>query len=189
MGGTVLASRVVRPRTAEWADGVVAAELATCRRSWPATGAGTALAPPTLLAPGSDDLKRLLLQPILTGEHHRCQLFSEPGAGSISPVSRPGPSATATSGSSPARRCGRRAPTTADFGLLLARSDWDVPKHRGLTYFVLPMRQPGVEVRPLRQMNDHSSFNEVFLTEARVPADHVIGEVGGGLAVALTTLA
>ena len=67
----------------------------------------------------------------------------------------------------------------ADFGLLLARSDWDVPKHRGLTYFVLPMGQVGVEVRPLRQMNDHSSFNEVFLTEARIPAGHVVGEVGG----------
>jgi alkylation response protein AidB-like acyl-CoA dehydrogenase len=77
----------------------------------------------------------------------------------------------------------------ADFGLLLARTDWDVPKHSGLTYFVLPMRQPGVEVRALRQMNGHASFNEVFMTDARIPADHVIGPVGGGWAVASTTLA
>ena len=77
----------------------------------------------------------------------------------------------------------------ADFGLLLARSDSEVPKHRGLTYFALPMHQPGVEVRPLRQMNFHASFNEVFLTGARVPADNVVGPEGGGWAVALTTLA
>ena len=77
----------------------------------------------------------------------------------------------------------------ADFGLLLARTDWDVPKHRGITYFILPMRQPGVEVRPLRQMNGHASFNEVFLDRARVPAGNVIGEPGQGWTVALTTLA
>jgi alkylation response protein AidB-like acyl-CoA dehydrogenase len=77
----------------------------------------------------------------------------------------------------------------ADFGLLLARTNWDAPKHRGLTYFVLPMHQPGVEPRPLRQMNFHASFNEVFLTDAVVPVGNVVGEVGGGWSVALTTLA
>jgi hypothetical protein len=78
---------------------------------------------------------------------------------------------------------------TADFGLLLARTDASVPKHRGITCFVLPMRQPGVEVRPPRQMNGHASFNEVFLDRAEVPADHVIGEPGGGWTVALSVLA
>jgi alkylation response protein AidB-like acyl-CoA dehydrogenase len=77
----------------------------------------------------------------------------------------------------------------ADYGLLLARTDFDAPKHRGLTYFVLPMRQPGVEVRPLRQMNGHASFNEVFFDNARIPAGHVMGEIGSGWSVALTTLA
>ena len=77
----------------------------------------------------------------------------------------------------------------AEFGLLLARTDPDVPKHAGITCFVLPMRQPGVEVRPLRQMNGHASFNEVFLDDARVPPGHVVGAANGGWAVALTTLA
>jgi alkylation response protein AidB-like acyl-CoA dehydrogenase len=77
----------------------------------------------------------------------------------------------------------------ADLGMLVARTDWGVPKHRGITFFVIPMRQPGIEVRPLRQMNQHASFNEVFLTEARVPAGSVVGDVGDGWRVALTTLA
>ena len=73
----------------------------------------------------------------------------------------------------------------ADFGMLVARTNWDVPKHRGLTYFVLPMQQPGVEVRTLRQMNYHRSFNEVFLTDARIPRDCVVGDVDDGWTVAL----
>ena len=89
--------------------------------------------------------------------------------------------------------CGQKVWTTsahhADFGLLLARTDPDVPKHRGISYFILPMRQPGVEVRPLRQMNGHASFNQVFLDGAVIPAGNVIGEPGQGWAVALTTLA
>jgi alkylation response protein AidB-like acyl-CoA dehydrogenase len=74
-------------------------------------------------------------------------------------------------------------------GMLLARTDSQVPKHRGLTFFAIPMRQPGIEVRPLRQMNFHASFNEVFLTDARLPADNVVGRIGEGWSVALTTLA
>jgi alkylation response protein AidB-like acyl-CoA dehydrogenase len=173
----------------DWADGVVARELAAIGAPGPPPGAGTALAAPTLLAHGSEDLKRLLLQPILTGGHRWCQLFSEPGAGSdlaglTTRAERDGDEWVVTG-----QKVWSTSAHHADFGLLLARSDWDVPKHRGLTYFVLPMDQPGVEVRPLRQMNDHSSFNEVFLTEARVPAGHVIGTIGGGWSVALTTLA
>ena len=77
----------------------------------------------------------------------------------------------------------------ADYGLLVARTDWDAPKHAGITYFAIDMRQPGIEVRQLRQMNGHASFNEVFFTDARVPVADVIGEVGNGWRVALTTLA
>jgi alkylation response protein AidB-like acyl-CoA dehydrogenase len=72
--------------------------------------------------------------------------------------------------------------------MLLARTDPDLPKHQGITYFALPMRQDGVEVRPLREMTGRTMFNEVFLSEARVPADHVVGDIGGGWAVANTTL-
>ena len=118
------------------------------------------------------------LRPTLTGELTWCQLFSEPGAGSdLAGPHHPRRRATATSGSSTARRCGppRRAPCR--LGLLLARTDSDVPKHAGITCFVLPMRQAGVEVRPLRQMNGHASFNEVFLDDAPCPAGHVVGEV------------
>jgi len=173
----------------EWSDGVIAGELAAVGAPGPPPGVGTGLAAPTLLTHGSDDLRRLLLGPILTGEHHWCQLFSEPGAGSdlaglTTRAERDGNEWVVTG-----QKVWSTSAHHADFGLLLARSDWDVPKHRGLTYFVLPMGQVGVEVRPLRQMNDHSSFNEVFLTEARILAGHVVGEVGGGWSVALTTLA
>jgi alkylation response protein AidB-like acyl-CoA dehydrogenase len=152
-------------------------------------GLGMSLAAPTLLAHGCDDVRQRLLRPILTGEHTWCQLFSEPGAGS----DLAGLSTSAALDGGEWVINGQKVWNTsahhADFGLLLARSDSQVPKHRGLTYFALPMHQPGVEARPLRQMNFHASFNEVFLTGARVPAANVIGDVGGGWAVALTTLA
>ena len=113
--------------------------------------------------------KEKFLRRILTGEDTWCQLFSEPGSGSD------------LAGRDDARRAkgdrwvinGQKVWTTsahhADWGLLLARTDWDVPKHQGLSYFVLDMRQPGVEVHPLRQMNGHASFNQVFFTDAEVP--------------------
>jgi alkylation response protein AidB-like acyl-CoA dehydrogenase len=76
----------------------------------------------------------------------------------------------------------------ADFGILLARTDWDVPKHQGISYFLIDMRQSGVEVRPLRQMNGHASFNEVFLTDGVVPAADLLGVPGEGWRIAQTTL-
>ena len=77
----------------------------------------------------------------------------------------------------------------ADLAIIVARTNWDAPKHRGISYFVLPMNQPGVEVRGIRQMNDHSSFNEVFLTDARLPRHFLVGEEGDGWRIARTTLA
>ncbi len=145
------------------------------------------LVAPVILEHGSEDLKTRYIRPAVTGEITWCQLFSEPGAGSdlaglASRAVRDGDGWLVTG-----QKVWSTGAATADFGLLLARTDPDVPKHRGITAFVLPMRQPGVEVRPLRQMNGHSSFNEVFFDGARV--EHVIGEPGGGWAVALTTLA
>jgi alkylation response protein AidB-like acyl-CoA dehydrogenase len=172
-----------------WTDDLAAGELVALGAVGPPVGLGMTLAAPTLLAHGSDELKDRLLHPILTGEQTWCQLFSEPGAGS----DLAGLATSATLDGEHWVVNGQKVWNTsahhADFGLLLARNDSQVPKHRGLTYFALPMRQPGVEVRPLRQMNFHASFNEVFLTGARVPPQNVVGQVGAGWAVALTTLA
>jgi alkylation response protein AidB-like acyl-CoA dehydrogenase len=172
-----------------WTDDVVSAELIARGAVGAPVGLGMTLAAPTLLAHGSDQLKARLLRPILTGEQTWCQLFSEPGAGS----DLAGLSTSATPDGDEWVINGQKVWNTsahhADFGLLLARSDSHVPKHRGLTYFALPMHQPGVEVRPLRQMNFHASFNQVFLTNARVQADNVVGSINAGWAVAMTTLA
>jgi alkylation response protein AidB-like acyl-CoA dehydrogenase len=172
-----------------WTDDFAGRELIALGAVGAPVGLGMTLAAPTLLAHGSDELKGRLIRPILTGELTWCQLFSEPGAGS----DLAGLSTSAARDGDDWVINGQKVWNTsahhADFGLLLARSDSQVPKHQGLTYFALPMHQPGVEVRPLRQMNFHSSFNEVFMTGARVPADNVVGPEGGGWAVALTTLA
>ena len=168
---------------------LVAEELAAAGVPGPPEGIGAALAAPVILEHGSDELRRALIRPIATGEVTWCQLFSEPGAGSdlaglASRAERDGDEWRITG-----QKVWNTGAATADYGLLLARTDPSVPKHRGITCFVLPMRQPGVLVRPLRQMNGHASFNEVFLDEAVVPAGHVIGEPGDGWQMALAVLA
>jgi alkylation response protein AidB-like acyl-CoA dehydrogenase len=172
-----------------WADELVASELIRLGAVGIPVGSGTWLAAPTILAHGSDELRDRLLAPILTGQQTWCQLFSEPGAGS----DLAGLSTSAVLDGDSWVINGQKVWNTsahhADMAMLLARTDWSVPKHQGITYFALPMHQPGVEVRQLRQMNFHASFNEVFLTEARIPRDNVIGEVGQGWKAALTTLA
>jgi len=166
----------------------VAAELAKSGVVGAPDGVGMNLAAPTLLEHGSDELKRTYLRPTVTGEISWCQLFSEPGAGSdlagLTTRAQMVDGEWVVDG----QKVWNTSAHHADYGLLIARTDFDAPKHRGLTYFVLPMHQRGIEVRPLRQMNGHASFNEVFLDGARIPADHVVGEVGGGWSVALTTL-
>ncbi len=170
------------------ADRVVADELRAPGAVGVPLGSGMTLAAPTLLEHGSDDVKRRFLRPTLTGEYQWCQLFSEPGAGS----DLAGLTATAVLDGDEWVVNGQKVWNTsahhADFGILVARTSWDVPKHQGISYFVLPMRQPGVEVRPIVQMNRHASFNEVFLTDARIPAANIVGEPGDGWRVARTTL-
>jgi len=169
------------------ADAVLEA-LAAAGVPGPPDGVGMHLAAPTILEHGADDLRRRFLRSIATGEAVWCQLFSEPGAGS----DLAGLTTRAELDGDVWRVSGQKVWNTgaahADFGLLLARTDWDAPKHRGITYFVLPMKQAGVEVRPLRQMNGHASFNEVFLDQAQIPAAYVIGQVNDGWRGALTTL-
>jgi alkylation response protein AidB-like acyl-CoA dehydrogenase len=143
---------------------------------------------PTVLAHGSEALKQRYVRPAARGEEIWCQLFSEPSAGSD--VAGLRSSAVADGGewvltgqkvwSSGAHYC--------DYAIVLARTDPDQPKHKGLTMFVLDMHAPGVTVRPLRQMTGSAHFNEVFFDGARIPADHLLGEPGEGWRVALTTL-
>jgi len=147
------------------------------------------LAAATLLEHGTDRQKEKYLRRILTGEDTWCQLFSEPGSGS----DLAGATTRADLHGDYWLINGQKVWTTsahhANHGLLLARTDWDVPKHEGMSYFVIDIKQPGVDVQPLKQMNGHASFNQVFFTDAQVPAESLVGRVGEGWKIAMTTLA
>jgi alkylation response protein AidB-like acyl-CoA dehydrogenase len=128
------------------------------------------------------------LRPTLTGEHVWCQLFSEPGAGS----DLGGLSTTATRDGDEFVINGQKVWCSggrySNWGILMARTDRDAPKHEGISFFLLPMDTPGVEVRPLRQMTGESEFDEVFLTDTRLPADHLLGPLHGGWGVGMAVL-
>jgi alkylation response protein AidB-like acyl-CoA dehydrogenase len=172
-----------------WADAVAHDALRSVGAVGAPVGAGMSLAAPTIRAHADASLRAQVLRGTLTGALTWCQLFSEPSAGSDLAGLRAHAVRDGDEWVVNGQKVWNTSAHHADLGLLLARTDSDVPKHRGITCFVLPMRQPGVEVRPLRQMNGHASFNEVFLTDARIPATHVIGTVNDGWRVALTTLA
>ncbi|HKC28881.1 MAG TPA: acyl-CoA dehydrogenase [Jatrophihabitans sp.] len=148
--------------------------------------AGWAL--PTILKYGTQDQIERFLGPSLRGELVWCQLFSEPGAGS----DLAGLRTAAVRAEGGWRLSGQKVWTSladrADWGICLARTNPDVPKHKGITYFLVDMRSPGVDVRPLREITGEALFNEVFLDDVFVPDEHVVGEVDGGWALARTTL-
>jgi alkylation response protein AidB-like acyl-CoA dehydrogenase len=154
----------------------------------PPAGIGMMLAVPTILAHGSEDVIERYVPQVLNGQHAWCQLFSEPGAGS----DLAGMQTRAERDGDEWVVNGQKVWTSggqwADHGILVARTDPDQPKHRGLTYFAFPMRQPGVEVRPLREMTGRAMFNEVFLSDARVAHADMIGDHNDGWRVANTTL-
>src|SRR5229473_7119467 len=143
----------------------------------------------TLLEHGSDLHKKNFLRRILTGEDGWCQLFSEPGSGS----DLAGATTRAELNGDLWIINGQKVWTTsahhADYGMLLARTDWDAPKHEGMSFFIIEIKQPGVEVQPLKQMNGHASFNQVFFTDAKVLPENLVSKVGDGWKVAMTTLA
>ncbi|TDC44788.1 acyl-CoA dehydrogenase [Actinomadura sp. KC345] len=149
---------------------------------------GYGMAGPTLMAHASEELKERLLRPLYVCDEIWCQLFSEPGAGS----DLAGLATRAVRADDGWRVTGQKVWTSkaheARWALLLARTDPDVPKHKGLTYFVLDMHDPGVEVRPLRQLTGDAEFNEVWMRDARIDDAWRLGEVGAGWSVAMTTL-
>jgi alkylation response protein AidB-like acyl-CoA dehydrogenase len=152
-------------------------------------GLGLLLAAPTIATHGTPDQQERYIRAIVTGQEAWCQLFSEPGAGSDlaglqTRAERDGDEWVVTG-----QKVWTSAGQIADLGMLLARTNPDVPKHQGITYFAFEMKQPGVEIRPLREMTGRSLFNEVFITEARVSDGAIIGGLNNGWAVANTTLA
>ena len=151
-------------------------------------GIGVGMAMPTIRDHGNEDLKQHFLEPGLRGEHIWCQMYSEPGAGSdlgslTTRATLDGDEWVVTG-----QKVWTSGAEQSQFAILLARTDWDAAKHRGITMFVLPMDQPGVTVRPLVQMTGVSEFNEIFLDEARIPAGWVVGDVNGGWATAVALL-
>ncbi len=149
---------------------------------------GIGMGAPVVLTYGNDEMKRDLLPRIFSGEDVWCQLFSEPSAGSdvaglAMRAERDGDDWVVN---------GQKVWTTvahlSRWGMLLARTNPDVPKHDGLSYFLLDMKAPGVEVRPLYQITGEAEFNEVFLTDVRIPHGHMLGKEGQGWRAAITTL-
>jgi alkylation response protein AidB-like acyl-CoA dehydrogenase len=151
-----------------------------------AIGIGMAL--PTILGHGTEEQKQRFVAAGLRAEHVWCQLFSEPGAGS----DLAGLTTTAVRDGDEwvvdGQKVWNSGAHLADWGILLARTDWDVPKHRGLSYFLVDMTTPGVDPRPLRQITGVARFNETFLTGVRIPDANLLGGVNNGWAVAQTTL-
>ena len=149
---------------------------------------GLGMVAPTIVAHGSDAARESSVRKMYRGDIVGCQLFSEPGAGSdLASLST-----KAERGGDEWIITGQKVWTSgahySDIGEIIARTDFDMPKHKGLTGFIVDMHAPGVEIRPLRQMTGGASFNEVFFTEVRVRDDHRLGDINNGWNVALTTL-
>ena len=191
-GGWVLPSLPVEAGGRGWGNDLaseVQAALARHQVLGPPGGLGLMLAAPTIATHGTPDQIARFLPPLLDGTEGWCQLFSEPGAGSDlaglqTRAVRDGDEWLVTG-----QKVWTSTARTADLGMLLARTDPDAPKHQGITYFVIDMAQPGIDIRPLREMTGRAVFNEVFLDNARVRQVDILGGLNQGWKVANTTLA
>jgi alkylation response protein AidB-like acyl-CoA dehydrogenase len=163
-------------------------ELGRQRVPLPANVLGLVMGGPVVIAHGNQDQKERYLDPILSGEEIWCQGFSEPESGSDLASLK----TRAVKSNGGWKVTGQKVWTTyaheAKWCMLLARTDQDAPKHKGITYFLLDVEQANVDVRPLRQITGEAEFNEIFMEEAEIPDENIVGEVGGGWQVAITTL-
>jgi acyl-CoA dehydrogenase len=174
------------PAAYERAYQSVEAQFATPSQS--PFGIGLGMVAPTILAHATDEVKDACLRKMYRGELVGCQLFSEPGAGSDLAGLQTKAELDGDEWIVTGQKVWTSGAQYSDIGEIICRTDPDLPKHKGLTGFVVNMKAPGVEVRPLRQMTGGASFNEVFFNEVRVPDNHRLGDVNQGWTVALTTL-
>lgn len=149
---------------------------------------GQGMAAPTLMAWASEEHKREHLPPLASGEHIWCQLFSEPAGGSDLAALRTRAEKDGDEWIVNGQKIWTSGAHYSDYGIIVLRTDPTVPKHKGLSYFFLDMKSPGIEIRPIRQISGGANFNEVFFNDVRVPDDQRLGAVGQGWQVALTTL-
>jgi alkylation response protein AidB-like acyl-CoA dehydrogenase len=168
---------------------VIDDEMRRARVSRPQNQIGIGWAGPTIVYAGSDEQKKRYLFPLLAGEEIWCQLFSEPGAGSdlaslTTRATRDGDEWVVNG-----QKVWTSGAQFSKFGILIARTNPDVPKHSGISYFICPMDTPGIDIRPIKEMTGTALFNEVFFDDVRIPAENLVGDVNGGWALAKVTLA
>ena len=176
MGGTSMQSVIYAQEEAKYQVPVGVFEI----------GLGMCL--PTLMTHGTEEHRQRYVKPALHGEEIWCQLFSEPAAGSDVAGVRSRVKKDGEDWILNGQKVWTSGAHFSDYGIIVARSDPSVPKHKGLSFFFLDMKSPGIEVRPIRQMSGDSNFNEVFFTDVRIPDSQRLGEIGQGWQVAITTL-